>query len=155
MSPLHKFDKSSRANLGRDKGQVAPHFVSDVPVAKDKFSNKSKVWPHPNFAAFENHEPDVIHELETRDLTWSKNRVSGMKRKKPVEDDDGPGPSKHYETLESIPVPAKGKEKTAKKTKVAKGASNKKSSSTATGSSRVRKTKRQPVPSARARGDHP
>ncbi|KAF8497678.1 hypothetical protein JB92DRAFT_2834422 [Gautieria morchelliformis] len=101
-----------------------------------------------------------------------KKGVSGMKR--PVEDDDGPGPSKRYKTLKSILAsfqPAKGKEKvsswpfvawplltrlqTAKETKVAKGASNKKSSSTATGSSGVRKTKHQPVPSARARGDHP
>ncbi|KAF8526691.1 hypothetical protein JB92DRAFT_3108100 [Gautieria morchelliformis] len=93
--------------------------------------------------------------------------------KRPVEDDDGPGPSKRYKTLEVNPSgacifwpnestyltksfqPAKGKEKTAKKTKVAKGASNEKSSSTATGSSGVRKTKHQPVPFARARGDHP
>ncbi|KAF8508329.1 hypothetical protein JB92DRAFT_2832420 [Gautieria morchelliformis] len=44
----------------------------------------------------------------------SKKGVSGVKRKKPVEDDDGPGPSKRYKTLKSIPVslqPAKGKEK--------------------------------------------
>ncbi|KAF8503162.1 hypothetical protein JB92DRAFT_3123424 [Gautieria morchelliformis] len=155
--------------------KAAPPVVSDVPIAKNTFSSKSKVRPRPNFPAVETREPDVRHDLETLDIGTasqtakskkkksiavaasmaSKKGVSGIKRKKPVEDDDGPGPSKRYKTLESIPVPAKGKEKTAKITKAAKGAPSKISSSTAAGSSGVRKTKRQPVPSARAHGDHP
>ncbi|KAF8470359.1 hypothetical protein JB92DRAFT_3289299 [Gautieria morchelliformis] len=171
--------KSSKANRAPDNRQAAPPVVSDVPITKGTSSSKSK----PKF-----------QEQEEEDLRCvaasmaSKKGVSGVKRKKPVEDDDGPGPSKRYKTLsqsqwccifwpnESTYLtrsfqPAKGKEKvssrpfvawplltrlqTAKKTKVAKGASDKKSSSTATGSSGVRKTKRQLVPSARARGDHP
>ncbi|KAF8532758.1 hypothetical protein JB92DRAFT_3103547 [Gautieria morchelliformis] len=163
VQPAAKLVKSSKANRAPDNRQAAPPVVSDVPITKGTSSSKSKVRPHPNFAAVENHERDVTHDLETLDLGTasqsskskkktsiavaasmaSKKGVSGVKRKKPVEDDDGPGPSKRYKMLESIPVPAKGKEKTAKKTKVAKGASDKKSSSTATGSSGVRKTKRQ------------
>ncbi|KAF8478239.1 hypothetical protein JB92DRAFT_3134142 [Gautieria morchelliformis] len=57
--PIAK-DKSSRANLGRDKRQVAPNFISDVPIEKDKFSNNSK--------------PDVIHELESTASQTSKSK---------------------------------------------------------------------------------
>ncbi|KAF8492909.1 hypothetical protein JB92DRAFT_3127664 [Gautieria morchelliformis] len=173
-APIAKV-KSSKANRVRENRQAAPLVVSDIPIAKNTFSSKSKVRPRPNFAAVETCEPDVTHDLETLDIGTasqtakskkkksvavaasmaSKKGVSGVKRKKPVKDDDGPGPSKRYKTLESIPVPAKGKEKTAKITKAAKGAPSKISSSTAAGSSGVRKTKCQPVPSARARGDHP
>ncbi|KAF8507655.1 hypothetical protein JB92DRAFT_3145268 [Gautieria morchelliformis] len=79
---------------------------------KGMFSSKSKVQPHPNFAALENHEPDVMHDLELLNLSTtsksskskknkssvamaasmaSKKRVSGIKRKKPVKDEVGPG----------------------------------------------------------------
>ncbi|KAF8527109.1 hypothetical protein JB92DRAFT_3140005 [Gautieria morchelliformis] len=173
-APIAKV-KSSKANRVQENRQAAPPVISDVPIAKNTFSSKSKVRPRPNFAAVETCEPDVTHDLETLDISTasqtaqskkkksvavaasmaSKKGVSSVKRKKPVEDDDGPGPSKCYKTLESIPVPAKGKEKTTKITKAAKGAPSKISSSTAAGSSGVRKTQCQPVPSARARGDHP
>ncbi|KAF8510608.1 hypothetical protein JB92DRAFT_2831501 [Gautieria morchelliformis] len=133
-APIAKV-KSSKANRVRENRQAAPPpVVSDVPIAKNTFSSKSKVRPCPNFAAVETHEPDVMHDLETLDIGTAsqtakskkkksvavaasmalKKGVSGVKRKKPVEDDDGPGPSKRYKTLESIPVslqPAKGKEK--------------------------------------------
>ncbi|KAF8486684.1 hypothetical protein JB92DRAFT_3101341 [Gautieria morchelliformis] len=197
VQPAAKLVKSSKVNRAPDNRQAAPPVVSDVPITKGTSSSKSKVWPCPNFAAVENHERDVMHDLETLDLSTasqssksknkktsvavaasmaSKKGVSSVKRKKPVEDDDGPGPASLNTTRCSSQSqwsfqPAKGKEKvsswpfvawllltrlqTAKKTKVAKGASDKKSSSTATGSSGVRKTKRQPVPSARARGDQP
>ncbi|KAF8491431.1 hypothetical protein JB92DRAFT_3240453 [Gautieria morchelliformis] len=199
VQPAAKLVKSSKANRAPDNRQAAPPVVSDVPITKGTSSSKSKVRPRPNFAAVENHERDVTHDLETLDLGTasqsskskkkktsvavaasmaSKKGVSGVKRKKPVEDDDGPGPASLNATRRSSQSqwcmsfqPAKGKEKvssrpfvawplltrlqTAKKTKVAKGASDKKSSSTATGSSGVRKTKHQLVPSARARGDHP
>ncbi|KAF8493348.1 hypothetical protein JB92DRAFT_3127427 [Gautieria morchelliformis] len=173
-APIAKV-KSSKANRVRENHQAAPPVVSNVPIAKNTFSRKCKVRPRPNFAAVETREPDVTHDLETLDIGTasqtakskkkksiamatsmaSKKGVSSIKRKKPVEDDDGPGPSKRYKMLESIPVLAKGKEKTTKITKAAKGAPNKISSSTAAGSSGVRKTKCQPVPSARACGDHP
>ncbi|KAF8515011.1 hypothetical protein JB92DRAFT_3115255 [Gautieria morchelliformis] len=125
--------------------------MSPLPKS-NTFPSKSKVQPCPNFAAGETREPDVTHDLETLDIGTasqtskskkkksvavdasmaSKKGVSGVKRKKLVEDDGGPGPSKHYKMLESIPVPAKGKEKI---TKAAKGAPNKILSSTAAGSS--------------------
>ncbi|KAF8510053.1 hypothetical protein JB92DRAFT_3183944 [Gautieria morchelliformis] len=183
VQPAAKLVKSSKANRAPDNRQAAPPVISDVPITKGTSSSKSKVWPCPNFAAVENHERDVTHDLEMLDLGTasqsskskkkktsvavaasmaSKKGVAGVKRKKPVENDDGPGPASLNATRRSSQSQwrvsfqlAKGKEKTAKKTKVAKGASDKKSSSTATGSSGVRKTKRQPVPSARARGDHP
>ncbi|KAF8497958.1 hypothetical protein JB92DRAFT_2834367 [Gautieria morchelliformis] len=148
--------KCSKANQAPDNCQAAPQSSAMSPSP-----SKSKVQPRPNFTAVENHERDVTHDLEMLDLGTtsqsskskkkmsiamaasmaSKKGVSGMKRKKPVKDNDGPRPSKRYKTLESIPTvhsfqPAKGKEKviswpfvawplltrlqTAKKTKVAK-----------------------------------
>ncbi|KAF8512882.1 hypothetical protein JB92DRAFT_3116741 [Gautieria morchelliformis] len=82
MSPLQKSDNSLRASLGRDKCQAAPNFITNVPIAKDKFSNKSKVQPHPNFAALKNHEPDVIHELEMLDFSTASQTSKSKKKKK-------------------------------------------------------------------------
>ncbi|KAF8511230.1 hypothetical protein JB92DRAFT_2831260 [Gautieria morchelliformis] len=125
-----------------------PPVVSDVPITKGTSSSKSKVQPHPNFTAVENHERDVTHDLEMLDLGTasqsskskkkkmsiamaasmaSKKGVSGVKRKKPVEDNDGPGPSfklaKGKEKVISWPFvawPLLTRLQTAKKTKVAK-----------------------------------
>ena len=70
---------------------------------RDKLS-KSKVRPRPNFAVLENHKPVIMHDLETLDLSTSSKsskrkkssvadaasiaskKVSGIKRKKTVED---------------------------------------------------------------------
>ncbi|KAF8484309.1 hypothetical protein JB92DRAFT_3131661 [Gautieria morchelliformis] len=165
VQPPAKLVESSPQKLTEPR-TIAPPVVGDVPIAKDTSSSKSKMRPHPNFAAVENHERDVMHDLEMLDLSTAsqtskskkkkkksvavatsmalKKGVSGMKRKKPVEDNDcldRLNATRH--SSQSQWCPAKGKEKTAKKTKVAKGASNKKSASTATGSSGVRKTKCQ------------
>ncbi|KAF8511470.1 hypothetical protein JB92DRAFT_3118072 [Gautieria morchelliformis] len=123
--------------------RVRTDDLDDVPVAKDKFSNKSKSAAPSQLrcsrtqtgdAGSQYRQPNFQEqkEEEVPSVTLKKG-FSGMKR--PVEDDNGPGPSKRYKMLESIPVPAKGKEKTAKITKAAKGAPNKISSSTAAGSS--------------------
>ncbi|KAF8490887.1 hypothetical protein JB92DRAFT_2835730 [Gautieria morchelliformis] len=113
-------------------------------IARRPPLSKSKVRPRPNFAAVETHEPDVTHDLETLDIGTTSQTAKSKKKKSvavaaSMASKKGVSgvKSKRYKTLDSIPVslqPAKGKEK---------GAPSKISSSTAAGSSGVRKTKRQ------------
>ncbi|KAF8466831.1 hypothetical protein JB92DRAFT_3135702 [Gautieria morchelliformis] len=70
--------KSSKANQALDNCQAAPLLSVMSPSP-----NKSKVRPHHNFTAVENHEPDVTHDLETLDLSTPR-QTSKSTKKKPI-----------------------------------------------------------------------